>query len=143
MNQDSISLLKECDAGAKMGIKSLNEVIDDVMNENMKKALIKCRDEHEKIQCKAGQMLCKNQQDGKEPAMMASAMSWMKTNAKMAMDPSDQTIANLITDGCNMGVTSLNRYLNEYNAADDASKRIAKDLIALEEGLSKDLRVYL
>jgi hypothetical protein len=67
----------------------------------------------------------------------------MKTNAKMAMDPSDQTIANLITDGCNMGVTSLNRYLNEYNAADDASKRIAKDLIALEEGLSKDLRVYL
>jgi hypothetical protein len=110
---------------------------------NLKQSLVKSRNEHEKIQSKTSSMLFQYQEDGKEPAMMASAMSWMKMNAKMAMDRSDQTIANLITDGCNMGVTSLNRYLNEYSAADSQSQDIAKDLIALEEKLSKDLRVYL
>jgi hypothetical protein len=45
-------------------------------------------------------------------------MSWMKTNMKLSMEDSDATIADLMTDGCNMGVKSLNRYLNQYKAAD-------------------------
>lgn len=30
-------------------------------------------------------------------------MSWMKTHLKTAVEPGDDTIADLITDGCNMG----------------------------------------
>ena len=37
-----------------------------------------------------------------------------------------QTVADLMTDGCNMGVKSLSRYLNQYKAADEQSKNIAK-----------------
>jgi hypothetical protein len=48
-----------------------------------------------------------------------------------------------MTDGCNMGVKSLNRYLNEYEAADEISKDIAKRLINLEEKLAIDIRKYL
>ena len=36
-------------------------------------------------------------------------MSWMKTNMKLAMDTSDAAIADLMTDGCNMGVKSLHK----------------------------------
>ena len=39
-------------------------------------------------------------------------MSWMKVGVKMGLDDSDKTVADLMTDGCNMGVKSLNRYLN-------------------------------
>jgi hypothetical protein len=74
---------------------------------------------------------------------MAKGMSWMKTNVKLAMDESDKTVADLITDGCNMGVKSLNRYLNQYEAADEVSKDIAKRLINLEEKLAVDIRKYL
>jgi len=42
-----------------------------------------------------------------------------------------------------MGVKSLNRYLNEYAAADEVSKDIAKRLINLEERLAIDIRKYL
>ena len=70
-------------------------------------------------------------------------MSWMKTSMKMGMDNSDQTIADLMTDGCNMGVKSLNQYLNQYEAADEASKDIAKRLIDLEERLAVDIRKFL
>ena len=70
-------------------------------------------------------------------------MSWLKTGMKLAMDESDATIADLMTDGCNMGVKSLNRYLNQYTAADEYSKDITKRLINLEQQLSVDLRGYL
>ena len=70
-------------------------------------------------------------------------MSWIKTNMKMGMDNSDQTIADLMTDGCNMGVKSLNKYLNQYKAADEKTKDIAKHLINLEEKLAVDIRSFL
>ena len=81
--------------------------------------------------------------EGKQPNPMAKSMSWIKTNVKLAMDGSDATIADLMTDGCNMGVKSLNKYLNQYAAADEFSKDITKRLINLEEKLAVDLREYL
>lgn len=65
----------------------------------------------------------------KEPNVMAQGMSWIKTNIKLAMNTSDETLAELMTDGCNMGVKSLSRYLNQYKAADDRAKAITKKLI--------------
>lgn len=78
---------------------------------------------------------------GKE--FIAKGMSWMKTEIKLAMCEKDATIADLMVDGANMGVKSLSRYLNEYKAADEDAKNIAKRLIALEDALSNDLRAYL
>ena len=67
----------------------------------------------------------------------------MKTNVKLCLNESDGTIADLMTDGCNMGVKSLNQYLNKYKAADEFSKDITKRLINLEEKLTVDIRKYL
>ena len=74
---------------------------------------------------------------------MAKGMSWIKTNVKLGFDESDNTVADLITDGCNMGVKSLNKYLNKYKAADEESKDICKRLIKLEEQLAIHSREYL
>lgn len=62
---------------------------------------------------------------------------------KLVMDESDETIADLMTDGCNMGVKSLNKYLNQYKAADEKTKDITKRLIDLEEKLAVDIRQFL
>ena len=67
----------------------------------------------------------------------------MKTNMKLGLENTDNTVADLMTDGCNMGVKSLNRYLNEYKAADEYSKDITKRLINLEEKLAVDIRQFL
>jgi hypothetical protein len=67
----------------------------------------------------------------------------MKTEFKLAMCEKDSTIADLMVDGANMGVKSLSRYLNEYKAASEEAKGIAKRLIAVEDALSSDLRAYL
>lgn len=59
------------------------------------------------------------------------------------MDDSDATIAELMTDGCDMGIKSLSRCLNQYEAADDKAKAITKKLINLENDLCSGLREYL
>ena len=143
IEQDTIKLLRECDAGVKMGVSSIDEVLQYVKSEEMKKELNACKDEHEKLNDEIKKLLDKYKDDGKEPNPMAKGMSWIKTNVKLAINESDNTIADLITDGCNMGVKSLNKYLNQYAAADEVSKDICKRLINLEEKLAIELRSYL
>lgn len=143
IEQDTIRLLRECDAGIKMGITSIQDVLEYVQDEQLRKDLETCRKEHEDLREKMEVLLEEYQDEGKEPNPIAKRMSWVKTNLKLIMNESDQTIAELITDGCDMGVKSLNKYLNQYGAASEQSKDIAKRLIRLEEKLEKDIRRYL
>ena len=139
---DTIKLLRECDAGIKMGTASIGEVLEKTTNEKLKLLEI-CKEGHEKLKEEIQNKLEQCHDTGKDPNPMAQGMSWMKTNVKLAMDESDATIADLITDGCNMGVKSLSRYLNQYQAADEETKDIAKKLIKQEEELSIHMRPFL
>jgi hypothetical protein len=142
-DQDTIKLLRECDAGIKMGVKSIDDVEKYVKSEGMKKMLTKCKAEHERLEGEVNAMLTNYGDDGKSPSPLVSGMSWMKTNVKLSVNPSDKTVADLMTDGCNMGVKSLASYLNEYTGATEKSKDIAKRLIKLESELCENMRGYL
>ena len=143
VEQDTIKLLRECDAGIKMGVTSIDDVIDHVHSEEFRSLLTKCKQEHEKLRSELEVLLDKYKDDGKDPNPIAKGMSWMKTNVKLGIENTDKTVADLMTDGCNMGVKSLNRYLNQYKAADEVSKDITKRLINLEEELTINLRKFL
>ena len=143
IEQDTIKLLRECDAGIQMGVDSIDDVLNRVRAEKMRECLSKCKKEHQELDAEVQELLEKYRDDGKDPSPIAKGMSWMKTNVKLAMHQSDKTIADLMTDGCNMGVKSLNRYLNQYKAADEETKDITKRLIHLEEQLATDMRGYL
>ena len=143
IQQDTVKLLRECDAGVKMGISSIEDVEEHVRSAPFRKSLTQCKQEHQKLQTEIQSLLDRYQDQGKDPNPIAKGMSWMKTNMKLGMDDSEHTIADLMTDGCNMGVKSLNKYLNQYKAADEVSKDVAKRLIQLEDRLSMDLRGYL
>ncbi len=143
VEQDTIKLLRECDAGVKMGISSIEDVLDNVSNSEFHDLLDKCRAEHARLQEEIDGLLSKYQDEGKDPAPIAKGMSWMKTNIMLAVNESDEVVADLMTDGCNMGVKSLNKYLNKYEAADEVSKDIAKRLINLEEELAVNIRKFL
>lgn len=143
IEQDTVKLLRECDAGIKMGVDSIADVLEYACDNTLRHALLACKTTHEKLQHEVNVLLDQYHDSGKEPNPMAKSMSWVKTNVKLAMEDSDKTIADLITDGCNMGVKSLTRYLNQYKAADERSKTITKNLIASEEKLVIELRPFL
>ena len=140
---DTIELLKECDAGTRMAVSSIDDVLDYVKNERLLSVLENSKSHHKKLESEIHEMLQKKGFSGKNPPVMASGMSWMKTNVMLSMEQSDATIADLMTDGCNMGIKSLSRYMNQYKAADERSKDLAKRLISAEEKLSKNMRQFL
>ena len=143
-NRDSIKLLKECDAGSKMAVTSLEDVLDKVENENLKKLLHETKEHHEQLGNEIHSLLMEYGSEEKDPNPMAKGMSKMKTNFMMGMkDDSDETAADLITDGCNMGIKSLYKYLNQYPAADKKVKDLCNRLISIENQLRKELRAYL
>ena len=143
IEQDTVKLLRECDAGIKMGISSIDDVLTYTSSKTLKGYLSTCKDEHSKLAKEIDSLLQNYHDDGKDPNPIAKGMSHIKAGVKLGMHDSDATIADLITDGCNMGVKSLNRYLNEYKAADEVSKDITKRLINLEEKLAVDIRGFL
>ena len=140
---DTVKLLRECDAGVKMGVSSIDDVLPYIRSHAFKQYLTDCKKEHEILRQEVDDLLARYKDEGKNPNPMAKSMSWMKTNMKLAFKENDKTVADLMTDGCNMGVKSLNRYLNQYKAADEVSKDITKRLINLEEKLAINIRKFL
>lgn len=126
-----------------MGVSSIDDVLKYVKDEKLKAYLEENKTEHEDLDRDLQELLDKYGDEGKDPNPMAKSMSWIKTNVKLAFNESDKTIAELITDGCNMGVKSLGQYLNEYKAADEKSKDICKKLMNLEEKLTVQMRDFL
>ena len=140
---DTIELLKECDSGIKMGINAIDEVLDRIENHNLEAILQKSKEKHIEIENEIRELLNTYGDSGKEPSAAAKSMSWIKTNMKMSLNESDETASDLITDGCNMGIKTLQKYLNEYERAEDKAKNLAKKIITTEESLLTDLRSYL
>ncbi len=143
IEQDTIKLLRECDAGVKMGVDSIDDVLNDIKSVELKKCLNESKEKHVVLKDEIEKLLDEYHDDGKEPNAIAKSMSWVKTNMKLVMNESDHTIADLMTDGCNMGVKSLHKYLNQYKNANEKAKDIAKRLINLEEKLALDIRQFL
>jgi len=143
MEDDTIKLLRECNAGIKMGVSSLDDVIEHVKDEGLRGLLAKSKETHTRLGNTTHEYLKEYHDEGKEPAVMAKMMSKMKSDVMLGIDESDGKVADLITDGCNMGIKSLYRYLNQYAAAEDKVKKLTKEVAQAEESLVKDLREYL
>ena len=139
MNQDTIKLLRECDAGTKMGISSIDDVLNNVCNPTFKQKLENSKKDHETIEKDIQNLLLKYHDEGKEPNVLAKGMSWIETNMKLLINESDKTIADIMTDGCNMGIKSLRKYLNQYQQADKDAKDMTNRLIEVECKLVSDI----
>ena len=143
MNHDTKALLLECGAGVQMALGAIDDVLGQTRDKALEQALLTCRETHRALEKQTKTLLAAEHIPEKSANAMARGMSWLKTSTKLAVSPADETVADLITDGCNMGVKSLSQYLNQYQAADETSKDITKRLIALEERLAVDIRGFL
>lgn len=142
-NEDTIKLLKECDAGTKTAVNSINQVSDDTQSDGLKQLLQKNLKEHEEIGNKTHSLLNEYDETGKDPSTMARSMSWMTTSMKLMANNTDHTVADLMMDGCNMGIKKVSEYINKYQDASSESVDLAKRLIKTEQKFMDELRLYL
>ena len=139
----SVALLRETNAGIQMGVSSLSGILGDVQSSELRQVIHDSKLEHDRLGGEAHKLLHLYGSDTKEPHPIAKAMSTAKTAVKMATDRSDRTAAELITDGCAMGIKSLNHYLNVYKNADSGIADLTRKVILSEERLINDVKGYL
>lgn len=142
-SNDTVRLLRECGSGVKMGVSAIEDVVSGVSDTGLRAILNDSLEEHRRLEGETRELLRKKGEPDRDPPAMAKSMSKMKTEIKMTLSERNAAAADVITDGCNMGVKSLSKYLNEYKAADERSKDIAKKLISMESDLSIAMRPYL
>lgn len=143
MNNDTIKLLRECNAGIKMGEDAIKQVLPHVKNEELRHALEVCKNTHASLGDETHKMLMQYNADTKDPHPVVRAMSSMKICATMMMKESDKSIADLMTDGCDMGIKSLSKQINRCKNASEEAKKLAKRVIASEEYLESKVRGFL
>lgn len=143
MNDDTKNLLKECDAGTKMAVETLDQLLPSVHDRDFKDSLEKYRNAHVSFGDKLHSLANKGGAPGGDLTPMERLSARVMTGMKLMLNDSDKKIASMLTDGCNMGIKSLSAYLNQYTKADSTSREIAGNIIRLEESMSEDMRQYL
>lgn len=142
-SEDTIKLLRECNAGCKSATNSMEQVQPSIKNESLRQLIDKYNEAHIQIGDKCHHILNEYGEEEKDPKTMAKAFSWLSTEVKLMKDDSAHEIADLMIDGCNMGIKSVSRYLNQYTNASDESIHLAKDIVKIEQEFMNGLLEYL
>ena len=143
MSNDTVKLLRECNAGCKSATNSMEQVLRYLDNEDLKMLIDEYNDKHIKLGDECHQMLNELDEEEKDPDKMAKTFSWISIEVKLMMDGNSQKIAELMIDGCNMGIKSLSKYINQYKNASNKSVDLAKRLIKIEQEFMNELLKYL
>ena len=141
--KETIAILKECDAGVKMALASLDDVWEHVQQSELRAILNTTRAQHQMVSREVQSLLSEFGGTEKDPNPVARKMSAMMTKTKLGVDKSDAAAARLLLEGCDMGVQSLHRYLNRYRGAEVPARALCRTLVAIEEQLGRDLRAFL
>lgn len=143
VSQDTVELLKECDAGCKMAIDSMEQISKYVTNNQLKTLITKYNGEHIRLEEDIHRMLNNIGEEEKEPNPIAKASSWITSEVKMMMKGDTHEAASLLTDGCNMGIKSLCEHKNNYKAADEKSVNMCEKLCNIETKMVEELQAFL
>jgi hypothetical protein len=143
METDTIKLLRECNAGIKMGEDAIKQVLPHTSSERLKAALENGKNAHAILGDETHALLLSNNAATADAHPIARYMSALKICGTMMMKECDSKIADLMTDGCDMGIKSLNKYLNKYKNASNQSRDLAKRIIASEEELKHSISAFL
>ena len=143
MNSDTINLLKECNAGCKSATNSMEQVLGYVEDNKLKDIINDYNQRHIKLGDECHILLNKYGSDEKDPQTMAKAMSFISTEIKMMTDDKTKKAAEIMMDGCNMGIKSVSGYINQYSHANPESVTMANKIVKLEQSFMEDLRSFL
>ena len=143
MNEDTISLLKECNSGCKSATNSMEQVLGYVKNEKLASLINKYNDKHIKIGDECHELLNENNEDEKDPSKISSMFAEMGTDIKLMMEKSTHKAADLLIDGCTIGINSLSEYFHKYRNAEEHIVSLTKKLIRIEQDFMDELLEFL
>lgn len=143
MEEQTITLLKECNSGCKMAINSIGRLKEYVRNAVLNEMLEAYKKQHKELEEESARLLGEEGEGEKQPDLMASAFSWLTTEVKLMVQDDSSQIAKILMNGCNMGIQSVSECMNKCPEASHASTSVAKKLVKCEEKLMEDVKKFL
>lgn len=143
MEEETISLLKECSSGCKMASRSIRQVREYAQNDKLERILDSYDKKHRDLGKETIQLLEELGKHDEEPGMMAELWAKMDIEMKMLVHGNHHQIAKLMMDGCNMGIQTVSEKINKYAQASGKSIQAAQKLIKIEEDFMKEMKEFL
>lgn len=143
MDKQTVTLLKECNAGCKMAVGSIDRIKEFLMNAELEQTLTAYKEQHKKLEEESSKLLAELGECGQQPDKIASAFSWITTEVKLLVKDDSTQIAKILMNGCNMGIQSISECMNKCPDASHGSISLAKKLVKCEEKLMEDMKKYL
>lgn len=143
MNTESIALLKECNSGCKSATNSMEQIIPDIKDEKLRKMVEDYNKKHIKLGDECHVVLKDNGMMEQDPNKISKAMAKVSIEFKLAIDSTTDKIADMLVDGCTMGIKSLSKYINQNKGAESKVKDLAFELISIEQDFMNELLAYL
>lgn len=140
---DTVSLLKETNAGCKSATNAMELVMPHIENPQLRDLVDGYNTRHARIGEECTRRLHALGAQEKDPHPIAATMARISISVQANVNPREPHLADLLADGCAMGIRSLARYRNQYPAASAESLRLTGELISLEQEFMRDLLVYL
>ena len=141
--KETVAILKECDAGVKMALASLDDVWEHVQSTELRAILNTTRAQHQMVSREIQSLLSEFGATEKEPSPVARKMSSMMTRMKLGPEKSDADCARVLKEGCDVGVESLKGYLDRWRGAEVPARALCRTLVAIEEQLARELKAFL
>ena len=135
-------LYEEIYRGCKMGAESLVNLLPKVTDDGLKNEITAQLDRYEEYASKAREALFDLDASPKEENVFTKMSAKMGVMMNTMLDATSSHIAQMIIEGCSMGITELLKVVHAYGIKDEA-EQLARDVISFEESCSENMKKYL
>lgn len=132
-DQNTVEILSEIYRGAKMGVETINSMLNKVNDNKIYDELkyqLRCYDE---IANEAYGELVKRNQEPKDISTVNKLSAKMSVGINTMISNTPSHIADMLIKGSTMGVTEMTKSLNSYKDADPDIQSLADRFIKLEQ----------
>ena len=135
-------LYQEIYTGCKMGGESLVNLLPKVTDDGLRSELTAQLERYEEFAAKARDGLFEMDKTAKEENVIAKLSAKMGVMMNTMIDATSSHIAQMVIEGCSMGITDLIKAIHAHEEKDEAEK-LARDVVAFEESCSENMKKYL
>ncbi len=139
----NIEMLNYIFQNVQMGTDTVNTILPDVKNENMRNDLIVQLKEYGALARRAEDLIAREGESAKDNNIFKKAMTETMAKFNSMKDPSASHIAEMMINGATMGVIDMTKRLKQYQAQDPEIDALGRDVVEFEENTVTKMKNYL
>ena len=132
-NQNTVDFLSEIYRGAKMGVETINSMLNKVNDNKIYDELKYQLRSYDEIANEAYGELLKRNHEPKDISTMNKLSAKMSVGINTIISNKPSHIADMLIKGSTMGVTGITKSLNSHKNADPQIQSLADRFIKLEQ----------